>query len=325
MLKNDILTLFEANKGSYVSGQELALKFGVSRAAVWKAVKTLQNEGYRISAIPKKGYLLSRDSDIMSSQSISPFLRGEAARLRLDVRKSVTSTNSELKKIAANGEEPGLVLIANEQTAGRGRMGRSFYSPANNGIYMSLLLNPGITSDKAVLLTSLAAVSTARAIERVSGEVVGIKWVNDLYCNGKKIVGILTEGGINMETGALEYAVIGIGVNVFTSSLPVELSNIAGSLTNAEKTEKKRFNRSRLAAEILNQLTEDLPNLERKAHLPEYKARSVILGKDIYVIKNGKKLPAQALDIDENAALIIKYKNGSTETLFSDDVSIKRV
>jgi len=325
MLKDEMLSLLEGNKGSFLSGQELAKKLSVTRSAVWKAVKLLREEGYNIEAATNKGYMLAQNNDILSAQSITPFLKGAATKFRLDIRKSLPSTNTELKKLATNGEKTGLVLIANEQTAGRGRMGRSFYSPSDSGIYMSLLLRPDLGSDKAVLLTSLIAVSVAKAIEQIYGIEVGIKWVNDLYYGDKKIVGILTEGGIDIESGLLQYAVVGIGVNVFTENFPDELKDIVTSLSTGDKTGVKRFSRSLLTAQILNQIAIDLPMLESKAYIAEYKARSVIIGQDIYVIKKNLRIPAVALDIDENASLVVKYEDGNTETLSSNDVSIRRI
>lgn len=321
MLKDDMLSLLEKNKGSYLSGQELAKQLFVTRSAVWKAITLLRKDGYNIEAVTNKGYLLAKNNDILSEQSIRPFLKGGAVQYRLDIRKSLPSTNTELKKQAANGEKEGLVLIANEQTAGRGRMGRSFYSPADKGIYLSLLIRPELQADQAVLLTTLTAVSVAKAIESVVGLTVGIKWVNDLYFGDKKIVGILTEGGLDVESGTLQYAVIGIGINVFTDDFPEEIKDNAASLT--EINEQNTISRSFLTAQILNQIAEDLPLLNSKAFIPEYKSRSILLGKEIYVIKKNLKIPAVALDIDNTASLVVQYEDGSIETLSSNDVSIR--
>ena len=128
--------------------------------------------------------------------------------------EELDSTNSYLKEMAAKGAQEGTIIIANRQSAGRGRLGRSFFSPEEKGIYMSILLRPDISLERAVLITSMAAVAVAEAIEQVSGIQTKIKWVNDIFLNKKKVCGILTEAGIDAETGTLEYAVLGIGVNV---------------------------------------------------------------------------------------------------------------
>lgn len=316
-----MLAILEANRGRYVNGQYIADKLSITRSAVWKHIKQLRTEGYLIDSSPNKGYRLSAENDILTEQSILPYLEGAAKNCRIEARKSLPSTNTELKKLAACGEPEGKVLIANEQTAGRGRMGRSFYSPADSGIYMSVLLRPQLSAEKSVLLTTLAAVSAAKAIEQVCAVPVGIKWVNDLYCNDKKIAGILTEGGINLENGLLEYAVVGIGVNVSTADFPEEIKNTAGSVSAGGK----QVSRPYLAAQILNRLFADLPKLESKAFLHEYKARSVVLGREIFVIKNGMQIPAVAEDIDENAALLVRYADGRTEKLSSYDISIRHI
>jgi BirA family biotin operon repressor/biotin-[acetyl-CoA-carboxylase] ligase len=319
MIKNELLEFLEENKGDFVNGQDIADKLSITRSAVWKNIKQLRNDGYIIEAIPNKGYRLSEENDILTEQSITPYLEGKAKNCHIDVRKSLPSTNTELKKLAAAGEKEGMILVANEQTAGRGRMGRSFYSPSDSGIYMSILLRPELHAENAVLLTTLTAVSAARAIEQVCGIQVGIKWVNDLYFNDKKIAGILTEGGINMENGMLEYAVVGIGVNVSTSYFPEEIKSTAASVS----ADGRRISRSYLAAQIINRLIADLPELEKKTYMPEYKVRSILLGREIYVLKSGERIPAVAVDIDENAALVVRYSDGSTEKLSSNDVSVR--
>ncbi|HBR32513.1 MAG: biotin--[acetyl-CoA-carboxylase] ligase [Eubacteriales bacterium] len=322
MNKDRILSMLEENKGIYLSGQELAKRLFVTRSAVWKAINMLRRDGYIIKAVKNKGYMLPHDSDIVSEQSIRPFLRGNAADFRFEIKKTLPSTNTYLKGLAANGEKEGLVIMANEQTAGRGRMGRSFFSPADDGIYMSVLLRPPLKADSAALLTTMAAVSVSRAIENTVGIPIGIKWVNDLYYKDKKIAGILTEGGIDIESGTLQYAIIGIGVNVFTEEFPDDLKDTAASISKS--ADEKGVSRPLLAAEILNLLEENLPALDKKNHISEYRARSILTGKEIFVSRGDKKIPAVALDIDENACLVVKYDDGKIESLSSSDVSIRR-
>ncbi len=188
--KQHVLSVLEQNKGNSVSGARLAGELSISRNAVWKAIKALQSEGYAISAVPNKGYCLSEENDILSVESITPYLADNLKELSLMVHKSVTSTNTLLKELAGEGEKEGKVLIAEEQTGGRGRLGRKFYSPAKTGIYMSILLRPKLTVDDALFITTSAAAAVAEAIESVTGCEASIKWVNDIYCNGKKVCGI---------------------------------------------------------------------------------------------------------------------------------------
>jgi BirA family biotin operon repressor/biotin-[acetyl-CoA-carboxylase] ligase len=213
-IKQKILEIFELDKGRYISGEELAAKLAVSRTAVWKAVKSLQDDGYAIAAVSNKGYCLSNTTDILSAQSITKYLEEAASNFHIEMYKTVDSTNNKLKELARQGAPEGTVVIAKEQTHGKGRMNRSFHSPAETGIYMSILLRPKFSTADAILITTAAAVAVAQAVEAVAGREAKIKWVNDVFCDGKKICGILTEASVDIESGSLEYAILGIGINV---------------------------------------------------------------------------------------------------------------
>jgi BirA family biotin operon repressor/biotin-[acetyl-CoA-carboxylase] ligase len=192
-LKEQVLKELENHKGEYVSGGKLAETLHFSRNAVWKAVKSLVADGHDIQAVTNKGYRLSPDSDVLTAAAVEKHLGALAGVFDIDYRATVTSTNSVLKDLAAGGAREGTVVAAITQTAGRGRFGRSFYSPADSGVYFSVLLRPGVGAPDATLLTTAAAVAVARAVEDVTGAPARIKWVNDVYCGGKKVCGILTE------------------------------------------------------------------------------------------------------------------------------------
>lgn len=209
-LKDKIIELLDFNRGAYLSGEEIAAMLNVTRASVWKAVKSLQKEGYEISAVTNKGYCLSEYTDILSLPGISKYLSTEAGELCIEVHKKVDSTNTMMRQRAVSGSAEGCVIIAGEQTNGRGRFGRSFYSPSDTGIYMSLLLRPTLTTDNSVLITTSAAVAVCEAIEKILSKTPQIKWVNDIYIDGKKVCGILTEASLGLESGMLEYVVLGI-------------------------------------------------------------------------------------------------------------------
>ena len=213
--REKLLDFFEENKGNYFSGEELAARLSVSRTAIWKAVNSLRKDGYEIDAIPNRGYCLSTDTDILSAQGVRKYLEPVCGPIKLEILTSTESTNDYLRGKALEGYKEGLTVIAGEQTGGRGRTGRSFYSPADTGIYMSLLLNPENCSPaKAVKFTTMAAVAACQAIEKVSQKKTQIKWVNDIYIEGKKVSGILTEGAVSLEKGTLEYVILGMGLNV---------------------------------------------------------------------------------------------------------------
>ena len=238
----------------------------------------------------------------------------------VQIFSELDSTNRYLKELAKEGAKEGMVIIANQQSVGRGRLGRSFFSPAGSGIYMSILLRPKIELQKSVRITSMAAVAVARAIEKVSGIEAKIKWVNDIFLNGKKVCGILTESGINTVTGTLDYAVLGIGVNVGTIEFPEELKQIATSVCNECN---HTVTRTVLIVEILRELEYWYPSLQDGGFLKESKKRSLLLGKEILVVGTGESgYQAKALDLDDMGHLWIE-KAGKKELLHSGEVSIK--
>ena len=320
-VKQEVLKILEESRGQSINGARLAEKIHVTRSAIWKAVKALQNEGYKIEAVTNKGYLLLPNNDIVSTESIRPFLNGAAINFQLEVYKSVTSTNTLAKEKAIQGAKEGTVIIACEQTEGRGRMGRSFYSPNSGGIYFTVILRPKLELEDSLLITTATAVAVAKAIESIANVKADIKWVNDIYINGKKVCGILTEASINFESGGLEYAVIGIGINISTDIFPEEIKKIAGSIFLDKPTDMPIS--SVLVAEVLNNLSECMDTLTDKKYLEEYTKRSFLIGCQIHVIKKSETLAAKAIGIDDKARLIVEYEDRSREALSSGEVSIR--
>ena len=320
-MKSRLLKLLEDNTEGYLSGNALAKELSVSRNAIWKIVGSLRAEGYSISAVTNNGYRLENSGDVLSKAGITGRIK-TADVFRVEVRKTVTSTNTILREIAAKGEPEGFVLATEEQTAGKGRMGRSFHSPAGHGVYFSLLLRPGCKAGDATLITSAAAVAAARAIEDVTGVRVGIKWVNDLFLNGKKVCGILTEAAFGMESGLVESAVLGIGINITRpeKGFPGMLEDVAAALTDRSTGDSGE--RCRLIAAVLDRFWRYYQNLPAREFLDEYRARSIILGQDIYVLSGSGKKPARALEIDDECRLVVRYKNDEIATLDSGEVSI---
>jgi len=321
-VRSKLLKLLEENEDTFISGNSLANELSVSRNAIWKAVETLRAEGYDISAGTNKGYRLENRGDILSETGIASHIK-TAGVFRLDVRKSVTSTNTVLRDLAAEGVPEGYVVAAGEQTAGKGRQGRAFYSPARHGVYFSLLLKPGSKTDDAALITSAAAVAAAQAIERVLGVRVGIKWVNDLYAEGKKVCGILTEAVFGMESGTVESAVLGIGINITRpeEGFRKEIANVATALT--DRSAGRDSERCRIIAATLDNFWRYYQNLAGRGFLDEYRARSVILGQDIFVLSGGEKRPGRAIAIDDDCRLIVRYEDGETAALNSGEVSVR--
>lgn len=320
-VKEQVLEILENGRGSFYSGEEIAGKLSVSRNAVWKAVKALQSEDYDISAVTNRGYCLSESTDIISESGIRKYLSSEAEHLRFDVCKTITSTNTEAKKLAAAGEAEGKVIISEEQTAGRGRLGRSFYSPSGTGIYMSIILRPKLSAENAIMLTTAAAVATAEAVEALSGRNALIKWVNDIFVDGKKVCGILTEAALDMEVGRLDYAVVGIGINAVKpcGSFPDEIKNSAGYVFD----ESGGNLRNKLAAEVLNRLCRYYSELDKKKYVRNYRERSFVIGRNVELINCGNVRNAVVLDVDDSCRLKVRLENGEETLISSGEVSLR--
>ncbi|HAT4245733.1 TPA: biotin--[acetyl-CoA-carboxylase] ligase [Clostridium perfringens] len=322
-VKESVLKILEENRERSISGEELAKDLSVSRAAIWKAIKSLRGEGYNISAVTNRGYQLTKDNDLISAEGIKIFLNPKYSENYIRVYKTIDSTNQEAKKLLIDKDIPhGTILIAEEQTAGRGRFQRKFFSPSNKGIYMSVILRPNIELSKAIHITTSAAISVCRAIETLTKKRPKIKWVNDIFLDDKKICGILTEATGNFESGRVENVVVGIGVNFKTDSkdFPEDIKNIAGSIFEGEKP---TITRNQLVAEILNELFELCENLEDKSIMTEYRILSLVLGKEVSFLKNNKMNKGVAIDITDDGALVVKYENGEIEYLNSGEVSVK--
>lgn len=235
----------------------------------------------------------------------------------------IDSTNNVAKESHV-GLKP-LLVIADRQTAGRGRLGRSFASPAGSGIYMTLALRPTFDLDKSLYVTMAVAVAVCRAIEKVSGIKGQIKWVNDIFYQQKKVCGILTEAQSNFETNTIDTLIIGIGVNCFPGSFPEDLKDIAGCLAEYPAA----FSRAELAAEITNETLDILKDLNSMTFLGEYRSKCFILGKNIYIHPHldNRSIRARAIDIDPGGGLVVKYMEGKKinqmETLTTGEVSIR--
>lgn len=323
MGKAEILAALESARGHYLSGQELAQQLGVSRTAVWKAVAALRADGVPIQAVTNRGYALSGEADILHADAVTTLLSPSAAgALQIEVCDRLPGTNAALRARAAEGAPEGLVLIAQAQSAGRGRSGRSFFSPPG-GLYMSLLLRPDFGARQAVFLTVMAAVAAARACESVCGAPIRIKWVNDLWREERKVCGILTEASLDVESGLLGYAIVGPGFNLVPPSggWPAELQGIAGSLFDHTPPPGAR---ARLAAAFLNEFWSLYRSGRRRDFLSEYRARQALPGRLVEVCPGrGTPYLATVLGIDEECRLLIRPQDRpGTVALSSGEVRI---
>ena len=262
--------------------------------------------------------MILKDSDILSVSGMLPYLSDKSAGDRVVIHDCLESTNVTVKEMALSGAEHGLIVIADSQTAGRGRYGRSFFSPPGHGIYMSVLLKkaPQNLCGATTLITAFAAVSVCQAIEATTRKTPQIKWVNDILLDGKKICGILCE---NLE--AFKYIVVGVGVNFTTpkAGYPEEIAQCAGSIFRESEPD---ITRNRLAAEIINRLLDTIYNCDKQATLTEYKKRLIMLGKKVTVTEMHESFEATVVEIDETGGLIVKKKTGELKTLISGEISM---
>lgn len=322
MTKDRVLEML-LRAGDYLSGEEMSGELRVSRAAVNGAVQTLRREGYEIKSSTNRGYFLASSPDRISPGALMAHL--PPGRIEtVECLETVDSTNDYLKLRAQSGAPDGLVAVANEQTRGKGRLGRAFSSPADKGVYLSMLLRPEGAPADIANITALVAVEMAGAVAAVSGFRPGIKWVNDLVLNGKKLCGILTEMSVEGETGRIQHAVVGIGVNVREAAedFPPEIRSIATSLFMETG---KAVSRARLAAEMvagLDRLRSNWPE-KRGDYLAPYRELCVNIGREIRFTQNGVEHTAVAEDVDGDFGLVARLPDGSRTTLKSGEVSVR--
>ena len=319
-VKSGLLLMLEQHKGETISGEFLAGELGCTRAAVWKAVKTLREEGYQIEAGPNRGYILTKENNRLSEEGIRLFLHHPDVNIQLF--QELSSTNQTAKEaIIRRTAGHGSIVVAESQSRGRGRMGREFFSPSGSGLYLSVILKPAATLQDSLLLTTAAATAVYQAVKKVCGTELDIKWVNDLYLDGKKTGGILTEAITDFESGMIEYAVVGIGLNLTEplGGFPDELFETAGAICRGKDGENPP-DRNRLAAEIVNALLEET----RRGSLSDiYLERNIIPGHRIQVIDGEKSRPASALEICPDGRLKIREKDGRITFLNYGEVSIR--
>ncbi len=323
--KDAVLEQLIKSGGNHLSGAKLAQELCLSRTAVWKAIEELRRDGYQISAVTNRGYTLIEQGDRLSLPAIRSFLRRKAIAEQIRLYPSLVSTNQTAKQLALEGAPAGTIVLAGEQTGGRGRRGRSFFSPSGTGVYFTVIFRSELAADRAVMITTAASVAAARAIDKVTGGEphAQIKWINDIYLGGKKICGILTDAVANMENGSFEYIVVGIGINTNnkTEDFPEEFRDRAGSLFSVTG---KKYDRNRMAAALADEIADILPNFSSGEYLKEYRSRSCVLGHSILIFGAGHDgTPATAVDIDEHGYLLARGRQGELYTLNSGEITIR--
>ena len=343
-MKTEILKLLRKTDG-YISGQQISDKFGVSRTAVWKVIRQLQEDGYQVEAVRNKGYRIVDSPDVITKEELDSLMKTCWVGRNILYYDVTDSTNLRIRQAGDEGAPHGTLAVADRQTAGRGRRGRHWESPAGTSIYMSLLLRPETAPDKASMLTLVMAVSAAEGIregiaagrdtEEKSGSTeedrrqssppeIQIKWPNDIIINGKKAAGILTE--MSSQIDYIEHVVIGMGINANTVEFPEE---IRGTATSLRLEYGYRIRRAPLIAAVMKRFeenyktfleTEDLSGLKDR-----YSAMLVNRDRDVLIAGPKETYPAHALDISRTGELIVRREDGTVERIFSGEVSVRGV
>ncbi len=355
-MRTEILSLLR-ERGDYVSGQELCERFGVSRTAVWKAVEQLKKDGYEIEAVRNRGYLLREEGkpSVFGRTELESRLRETAlwAGKPLYYYESLDSTNLQAKRLAEEGTPHGALVVADRQTAGRGRRGRSWSSPAGSNLYFTILLRPKISPDKASMLTLVMALAIAEGISQVcagsggdqaesarataeggifqvcaGSQVVqkpGIKWPNDIVLDGRKVCGILTEMSLSVEQDSIQYVVIGAGINVAKQDFPEEMRNRAVSLEEIYGP----VGRSRLLVAVMRAFEknyEEFIGAESLAPLKDrYEALLLNRGRKVQVLDPKGEFEGTALGIRDTGELLVELPEGEVREIYAGEVSVRGI
>lgn len=315
-MEKEILKILSLHQGNYISGQEISKKLNVSRMTISTYMKKLKEKGYKIQTSTKKGYCLSQDNDIIFideiKNQIHPFYQ------KIEYFDEIDSTNQYMK---THHYQPGDILIADSQTNGKGRNGRSFHSPKQKGIYLSFFLKPQLTIYDSLKITACCAVAVVKAIQKNYPFNPMIKWVNDIILNDKKVAGILCEATLEMNTASIESMVVGVGINVHHYDMPDYLQNIAGCL---EDQSDCFVSRQKIIIDFLNFFYDDYIKLSTLSFLDIYRQASYVLHQEITVYENNKEYPAYVSAINDDASLTIVVDN-QEKILQSGEVSIRKV
>lgn len=314
-MEKEILKILKQYQNEYVSGQDMSQKLQVSRMTISTSIKKLKEKGYHILSSTKKGYCLTDDNDVLLIENIKPHI--PSFFTHIEYLESVDSTNDYLKR---GIHQQGDLVIAEYQTNGKGRNGKSFHSPAYKGLYFSFLLKPHLSIYDSLKITACLAVSLVKTIQKNYSLKPQIKWVNDIMIDDYKVAGILCEASLEMNTAQIENMIVGIGVNIHSYSMPDELKHSAACL---EDFCPQFVSREQFIIDFLNIFYQDYQNLSHPALLDFYRQHSYVLNQNITVYENNRTYCAYVLDINQDASLKIQTDDGIRQ-LSSGEVSIRK-
>jgi len=322
-MDDEILQLLRESSSAFLSGEEISHRLKVSRTAVWKRINHLRNLGYEIGASTRSGYRLIRSPDLLTPSEIKPLLKTKWIGKKIHHFHSLDSTNSKAYQLALNGAEEGEVVIAESQEKGRGRLGRQWFSPPFLNLYLSVILRPKIPPHQASLITLMAAVATADAIQKFSGLLPLIKWPNDILLRDRKVAGLLNE--IHSEMDRIHFVILGIGVNfnVEEKMFPKEIRAAATSLKNEMR---RPISRKVFLQFLLLELERWYTIFLREGSaviLKAWRDRAHIQGKRVKVTSFGESVVGTAIDVDSDGALILETTDGKRKRVVAGDVEYK--
>jgi len=323
MIDEQILKLLRSRPSGFLSGEEISRRLGITRTGVWKRIRNLRESGYIIEASTRSGYRLVQSPDLLLSQEIQPILKTKWMGKKIHYYAEIDSTNSAAYQLALKGAREGEIVIAESQAKGRGRLGRQWASPAFSNLYLSVILRPELLPHKASLITFMAAVAAADAIENYSGLTPVIKWPNDLLLKGRKVAGLLNE--IHSETDRIHFIILGMGINLNMDrdSCPLEVRARATSLK--EET-GQAISRKEFVCVLLKQLEQWYERFLEEGGGPVLKAwrdRARIKGKEVKVTSFGDVLSGRAIDVDSDGALILRTRDGERKRIVAGDIEYK--
>ena len=323
-MKDEILGILLKNRGSYISGEDISRKLNISRTAVWKYIGNLRQEGFGIKSVSNKGYCLDEVPDRLDEVLLRHCLDTGMLGRTMEVHEAIDSTNTRAKELAQAGAPHGTLVVAEEQTRGRGRLGRSWESPRGTGIWMSLILRPSFSPQFASRITVMAALAAVNAIDNITGLKASIKWPNDIIINSKKVCGILTE--MQADPDLIEYAVLGMGINVNTEAFPPELENTAASLYLESGA---KVDRCLLTARIVYWFEKIYDSYEATGDftgiLNEYREKCITLGRRVRVTGVSGEFEGIAGGLTGNCELVVVTGDGTEHTVLSGDVSVRGI
>lgn len=313
-LRDKIIYMLVSERGKFVSGQEIAKSENVSRSAVAKCVASLKDDGFDITSVNNLGHRLNSTGNVLSEGALRAYLNDNEIDVR--VFSVIDSTNTEAKRALTSGLCGNALFVADEQTAGRGRRGRSFYSPKTHGIYFSCVLHPEVSLADSTAITSACAVAVCDALKNATKKDPKIKWVNDIFIDNLKVCGILTEAVSDFESGRVESVIVGIGINLTTDVFPDELKGIASCVG-------EELDRCALVADIYLRLKALCDALPDRAFMDKYRDYSLVLGKTVNFTRNGTDHQAKAVSINDNGELAVICDSGEEMLLNSGEISVK--